>query len=219
VFSVALAGGSLVKMLGALRGKSGVEWSKWRVFWVDERCVRHDDAESNFGGAMSALFAECGIPRECLFAIDEGLCSDNTGAAAPAAREYEGQLKRVVKCGDIGIDTVSGLPVFDVLLLGFGPDGHICSLFPHHPLLLETKGWILPITDSPKPPPERITFSLPLVNAARTKIFAAVGQGKAEMTACILEEAPQDGSIPAALVKGDVRWIVDDAAASKMKHA
>ena len=64
-----------------------------------------------------------------------------------------------------------------------------------------------------------MTFSLPLVNAARAKVFVASGAGKAEMTARILEEAPQDGSVPAALVTGDVRWIVDDAAASKMRNS
>ena len=103
-----------------------------------------------------------------------------------------------------------GFPVFDLLLLGFGPDGHICSLFPHHELLKRDEGWILPIADSPKPPPERVTFSLPVVNAAREKIFVAMGSGKAEMTAKILKDAPRDGSVPAALVKGNVRWIVDE---------
>jgi len=217
VFSIALAGGSLVKMLRALSedGGGGCDFTKWRVFWVDERCVPHDDAESNYGGAMKALFNDVNVPREQLYAIDESLCATNAGAAARCAKAYEAVLKTltpsVIPLND------QGLPVFDLLLLGFGPDGHICSLFPNHELLKATTGWILPITDSPKPPPERITFSLPLVNAAREKVFISSGEGKAEMTAIILERAPLDGSIPAALVKGNVTWIIDEAGASKLK--
>lgn len=213
-FSIALAGGSLVAMLGALRAATEADFARWRVFWVDERCVKWDDAESNFGGAKRVLFDQVPVPASSLYAIDETLCEKNEGAAEPCAREYEARL-RALTPDVIEVDG-DGFPVFDMLLLGFGPDGHICSLFPHHALLRETVGWILPIADSPKPPPERVTFSLPVVNAAREKVFVAVGAGKAEMTARILEEAPQDGSVPAALVKGNVHWIVDEAAASKM---
>jgi 6-phosphogluconolactonase len=217
-FAVALAGGSLAKALGALREETRrVEWDKWRVFWVDERCVKWDDEESNFGGAMRALFGDVSVKRERLYAVDETLCERNEGAAKPCAEAYERDLRALTP--DVIELNEDGLPVFDMLLLGFGPDGHICSLFPNHALLRETEGWILPIADSPKPPPERVTFSLPLVNAARAKVFVASGAGKAEMTARILEEAPQDGSVPAALVTGDVRWIVDDAAASKMRNS
>lgn len=217
-FAVALAGGSLVQALGKLREeKRAVAWDKWRVFWVDERCVKWDDEASNFGGAMRALFDDVSVKRECLHAIDETLCERNEGASGPCAEAYESEL-RALTPNVIELNE-DGLPVFDMLLLGFGPDGHICSLFPNHPLLRETKGWILPIADSPKPPPERVTFSLPVVNAARCKVFVASGAGKAEMTARILEDAPKDGSVPAALVTGDVRWIVDDDAASKMKNS
>ena len=72
--------------------------------------------------------------------------------------------------------------------------------------------------DDGLPPPERVTFSLPVVNAAREKIFVAMGSGKAEMTAKILKDAPRDGSVPAALVKGNVRWIVDDDAAALLSE-
>jgi 6-phosphogluconolactonase len=215
VFSIALAGGSLVKALASVKDYADVDFTKWRVFWVDERCVPHDDDESNYGGAMKALFNDVNVPKSQLYAIDETLCETNAGAAAGCAKAYEDALKALTP-DVIGVND-QGLPVFDLLLLGFGPDGHICSLFPNHELLNVTEGWILPITDSPKPPPERITFSLPVVNAAREKVFVASGEGKAEMTAIILEHAPLDGSIPAALVTGDVTWIIDQAGASRLK--
>ena len=214
-FAVAIAGGSLVKLLGGLKGKEDVDWKSWHIFWVDERCVPHSDPESNYGGAMKALLCDVPIPPENIYAIDESLCPTNTGAADGCAKEYDSRLKALNR--NVLPTNEAGLPVFDLLLLGFGPDGHICSLFPDHPLLDITEPWILPIADSPKPPPERITFSLPVVNASKMKCFTAVGEGKAEMTAKILTSAEGGESfVPASLVNGNVVWLVDEAGASKL---
>ena len=215
-FAMGLAGGSLIKMLSGLKDeKNNIEWDKWHVFWVDERCVPLDDPESNFGGAYEALFKDVPIPRENLHAIDDSLYTTNTGASKKSAEAYDKELKSLSEAilprGD------GGLPIFDLLLLGFGPDGHICSLFPNHSLVkVNDERWILPIADSPKPPPERITFSMPVVNMAKRKVFAAVGEGKAEMAKHILEDANKtDGSIPAAMVE-DAEWLFDQAGSSKL---
>ncbi|KAK3287169.1 hypothetical protein CYMTET_5308 [Cymbomonas tetramitiformis] len=200
-------------MLQGLKTAASVDWSKWHVFWVDERCVPHSDPESNYGGAYSALLKDVPIPDSQIYAINDTLCSADTVSAAEAATDYEARLKGLpVEV----LPVKDGLPVFDLLLLGFGPDGHICSLFPDHPLLTVTGPWILPIEDSPKPPPKRITFSLPVVNAAAHKCFVACGEGKAEMAAQILKTQSAEGAVPAALVTGNVSWIMDDAAASQL---
>lgn len=119
------------------------------------------------------------------------------------ANDYEKRIKDVFK---------SAMPVFDLLLLGMGPDGHTCSLFPNHKLLNETTLLIAPIDDSPKPPPQRVTMTYPLINNAKCCLFAMAGAGKAEMIDRILMK--KEG-LPAGLVKptpGKLIWIVDTAA-------
>ncbi|RHY38738.1 hypothetical protein DYB30_012805, partial [Aphanomyces astaci] len=96
--------------------KDGVDFSKWHVFFADERVVPLDHADSNYLACHDALFQH--------------------------------------------------LPRFDVILLGMGPDGHTCSLFPGHVLLNESALWVASISDSPKPPPKRITLTYPVVNNA-----------------------------------------------------
>lgn len=107
------------------------------------------------------------------------------------------------------------LPVFDLLLLGCGPDGHTCSLFPGHELLNETDAWVAPIEDSPKPPPKRITLTLPVVTHGLRIAFVATGEGKKDMLREIFDT--QDGAkLPCALVNSrggeKVTWFTDAAA-------
>lgn len=94
-------------------------------------------------------------------------------SAEEAATAYENKVKEFFPN--------EKLPVFDLLLLGMGPDGHTCSLFPGHKLLNETSRWIAPITDSPKPPPSRVTMTFPVVNNADVCAIAASGIEKADM--------------------------------------
>eukprot|EP00232_Nephroselmis_pyriformis_P004088 CAMPEP_0182909662 /NCGR_PEP_ID=MMETSP0034_2-20130328/35879_1 /TAXON_ID=156128 /ORGANISM="Nephroselmis pyriformis, Strain CCMP717" /LENGTH=258 /DNA_ID=CAMNT_0025045929 /DNA_START=59 /DNA_END=835 /DNA_ORIENTATION=+ len=216
-FTIGIAGGSLVKMLAAMKDVEGIEWDKWHIFWVDERCVPHSDPESNYGGAHKVLLQQVPIPGAQVHAINDALCATNEGAAGPAAEDYDARLKALPEAV---LPRKGSLPSFDLLVLGFGPDGHICSLFPGHPLLdVADARWILPISDSPKPPPERITFSLPVVNAAAAVCFVGCGGGKAEMCHVILDTKPAKGEIPAAMVDGSggrVTWIMDAAAAAQV---
>ena len=105
----------------------------------------------------------------------------------------------------------------DVLLLGIGPDGHTCSLFPRHVVLEERDLLVAAITDSPKPPPERITLTFKAIASARDAAFVTAGEGKAEVLKRILKD--HDTTLPAALVNtraGPPMWFIDQAAASKL---
>ena len=146
--------------------------------------------------------------------IHEGLTAEQ------AATNYEGRML------DVPPSTLprddSGMPVLDCILLGTGPDGHIASLFPNHPALAVKEGWILPITDSPKPPPERITFTLPAINAAKAVLFLACGSGKAEVVHRALECQALPGAIPAQLVRpasGTVTWLLDLESSAQLEIA
>jgi len=106
--------------------------------------------------------------------------------------------------------------MFDLILLGCGPDGHTCSLFPGHPLLLETEAWILSISDSPKPPPKRITFSVPVASHGIKIAFVTTGASKKDALKKIFD-TEEGHSLPSGLINklaGErVTWFVDDSAA------
>ena len=170
-FTVALSGGSLIRILSPqlisdpLRTR--ITWSDWHVFWADERCVSLTSPESNYGLADRFLFKHIGIPRQQIHAIDDTLRPSET------AEVYASLLDEVFQPG------AGRFPRFDLILLGIGEDGHTASLFPNHPILKETQQWVAPIFDAPKPPPERITLTLPVINNARHVLFVAAGKEKA----------------------------------------
>ncbi|KAK3075985.1 suppressor of los1-1 [Teratosphaeriaceae sp. CCFEE 6253] len=199
VFRVAVSGGSLPKTLAKalLAPSSGseedqVDFGKWEIFYADERCVPLDHEDSNHRLVREELMDK--IPKDMaqpkVFPIDEKYLDD----AQEMADQYEKTLVSVFAARD----SVK-LPLFDLILLGCGPDGHTCSLFPDHPLLRETDAWVLPIADSPKPPAKRITLSLPVVLHAAKIGFVATGGGKKDILKKILET--EEGSkLPCGLV-------------------
>ena len=213
VFKVAVSGGSLPKTLAAalLAPSSGpedvVDFSKWEIFFADERAVPLDHADSNYALIKSELLDKIpeGQARPTVHPINVEHLED----IQELADDYEKTL-----VGSFASRDSVRLPIFDLLLLGCGPDGHTCSLFPSHPLLRESDAWVAAIEDSPKPPPKRITLTLPVVTHSVRVAFVATGAGKKEIMKQIFDSTDQ--SLPCALVNeaaGDrVSWFVDEPA-------
>lgn len=171
-----------------------------------------DHEDSNYLLAKTHLFDHVPtLPREQIYTIDPDLVND----PSEAAEDYISQLAKVFATKDS-----VRFPVFDLILLGVGPDGHTCSLFPGHELLQEKTAWCASIEDSPKPPSSRITLTLPVVNHGHHIAFVAAGAGKQDMLHQILDS---QGDLPAQLVKptalGTLTWFLDDAAAAKITSA
>ncbi|XP_068574997.1 6-phosphogluconolactonase [Cebidichthys violaceus] len=204
-FTLGLSGGSLASMLSKeLLALPQLDCSKWVVGFCDERVVSFDDPESTYGLYKSQLFSKVNIPDGGILTIESSLPVNE------CAEDYTRKLKEAFPGDDF--------PVFDLLLLGMGPDGHTCSLFPDHPLLEETKKIVAPISDSPKPPPQRVTMTFPVVNSARCVAFVSTGGSKAPILKEVLEgrEGP---ALPAARVaptNGDLFWLVDEPAAASL---
>lgn len=212
VFKVAVSGGSLPKTLAQAlltppsSPEDAIKFDKWEIFFADERAVPIDHADSNYGLLKAELLdkipADMGKP--VVHTIDVAQLDD--------VQELADQYEKLLVNSFAARDSVK-LPVFDLLLLGCGPDGHTCSLFPGHALLRETDAWVLPIEDSPKPPPKRITLSLPVVTHGVKIAFVATGGGKKEIMKKIFEEG---NGLPCALVNEAAgercTWFTDNAA-------
>mmetsp|Transcript_3830 Transcript_3830/g.4646 ORF Transcript_3830/g.4646 Transcript_3830/m.4646 type:complete len:253 (-) Transcript_3830:1285-2043(-) len=217
-FLVALSGGSAPKLLaaGLLQFKDSIDFRTWQVFLADERYVADDHPDSNLRACKEYFLNEVSIPERNIHGIDASI------PLAAAATSYEDRLAKVSKTPKAGTD----FPAFDLIILGMGPDGHTCSLFPGHKLLKEDKAWVAPISDSPKPPPSRVTLTYPVLNSAKNVFFLAAGDGKKDMLPKAIistEELDKlgEGAVPAARVRptnGNLVWFVDSAAAVNLSE-
>lgn len=178
-FSLVLPGGSVAEAFLPVLAEADLHWARADVFWGDERAVPADHPDSNHGLAHKLLLARA-TPRVHRMA---GEARDLAAAAAAYEREMQAAL------GDP--------PRLDLVLLGVGPDGHVCALFPGHPALGETSRWVVAIEDSPKPPPARMTLTLTALALAETLVVAAFGAGKAEAVGQALRDP--GSTLPVAL--------------------
>jgi 6-phosphogluconolactonase len=208
---IVLTGGGngigLLKYLGT-RGQQ-IDWSKVHLFWGDERYVPEDDDERNDKQARAALLDHIDIPSSHVHTMpaSDGEFGSDLGAAALA---YEQLLAANAEPGQ-------PVPHFDVHLLGMGPEGHINSLFPDTPAVRETTRMVVAVKDSPKPPPQRITLTLPAVQRSREVWLMVSGAAKADAAAAAIGGA-QPVSIPAAGAVGQetTLWLLDEEAAAKL---
>ncbi len=206
-FSVALAGGSTPRALYQLLADPGapyrdrIPWPSVHAFFGDERAVPPDDPQSNYRMARSALLER--VPVGAVHRI-----AGELGAAEAAAR-YEAELR--AHFGEAGV------PQFDLVLLGLGTDGHTASLFPGSPALLERRRWAVA---APGPPPstERITLTVPVLEAARAAGFLAAGPDKSQPVRRLVRPGPGEELIPAARIRfgGNLHVWIDAAAAAEL---
>ncbi len=208
--TVVLTGGGtgigLLKRVGERSGE--VDWSKVHVYWGDERFVPADDDERNDKQAREALLDHVGIPDVNVHAMaaSDGEFGDDLDAAAQG---YAQLLDETF---------ASTVAEFDVHLLGMGGEGHINSLFPHTAAVQETERLVVGVADSPKPPPRRITLTLPAIARSREVWLVVSGDAKADAVAAAVGGAkPVD--VPAAGAVGSEAtvWLLDEAAASKLR--
>ena len=202
---VALSGGSTPKRMFqvlAERGKKFLPWERVELWWGDERCVAPDHPDSNYGMTRANLIDPLGIDPAKVHRIAGERDPDE------AAADYERQL----------VAALGTPPVFDLVLLGMGPDGHTASLFPGSPGLTETTRYVIANrVDSPltKGPSTRITLTFPAINAAKHVRFLVAGADKAETLAGVLQ-GPRAVYPSQHVASADLAWFVDDAAAGKL---
>jgi 6-phosphogluconolactonase len=209
-FTFALAGGSTPKKLYGLLAsepyRDQINWALVEIFWSDERCVPPDSEDSNYHLAEEVLLSKVPIPANQIHRMPA-----DTADLDAAALAYTEEIQRVFG--------TNGIPRFDLLQLGMGPEGHTASLFPHQPALKELRRLVMPVS-VPKPPPQRLTCTPSLLNAAVHVLFLVTGLDKADAVQAILEGENNPDEYPAQIIwppEGEVTWMLDTAAASKLR--
>ena len=208
--SIALAGGSTPKRLYELLAtdefREGIDWSRVHLFLGDERYVPLEHPDSNFQMAKEALIDQVSIPDSNVNPVPTEL------EATAAAAQYEDVIRTMIPAGD------DRIPVIDLVLLGIGDDGHTASLFPGTDAL-RVKDRLVVANDVPQQSATRITFTIPLIQAARETILLATGAGKADAVAKAIEGAPNIEQTPSQILRdarGTVTFALDHDAAGKL---
>lgn len=207
---VLTGGGSGIALLRRLGDHAArIDWKNVQLFFGDERFVPAADDERNDKQAREALLGRIDIPAANIHAMpaSDGECGDDLDAAAQAYQEV------------LAANAEPGQPApdFDVHLLGMGAEGHVNSLFPDTPAVRETSRLVVGVPDSPKPPPRRITLTLPAVRRSRQVWLVVSGAAKAEAVAAAVGGA-DPASVPAAGAVGreETVWLLDAEAAAQL---
>jgi 6-phosphogluconolactonase len=207
---LALSGGRTPGRTYELLAHSPLQWQSVHVWFADERCVAPEDEQSNYRLARELLLDPARIDPRRVHRMPGELGPDE--GAARYAEELLGGVPR-----EAAPNNGAAQPVLDVVVLGIGEDGHVASLFPDAPTLSDRASTCLGVHDSPKPPPERITLSLPVLLAARRCVLLATGAEKATALAAMLGEPTPH--VPASLLARERLTVVADDAASPARPA
>ena len=197
-FTLAIPGGSVAEAFLPALAAVAVPWSSTDVFWTDERWVPVQSQESNFGMARRLLFGAGPAAAARLHRIQ----TDHPDAGAAAERDL------IARAGPAGR--------LDLILVGVGEDGHVCSLFPGHPELDETERLMVAVEGAPKPPPRRISLTMPVLAASDHLWIAAFGPAKAAAIRAALTDPLDARPVSVALraAKQATLWL-DPAAAGR----
>ena len=202
-FNIALSGGSTPKIFFEELSKNyedKFDWNQIHFYWGDERCVPPDDDESNYGMTKEYLLDHINIPRDNIHRIK--------GEDDPEveAKRYSEEIKKNIRLKN-------ELPVFDLIILGLGEDGHTASIFPNQMILLQSQK-ICEVATHPSTEQKRITLTGRVINNSKAVTFLVAGEGKSEILKKVLKE--KEKSLPAVCIQpvnGSLKYFVDEAAA------
>ena len=208
LFTVAVSGGGtprpMHRLLAADPYRSGIPWQFTHLFWVDERLVPATDPDSNFGCAETDFLNQLTIPAGNIHPMS------SRKPPAAAADEYEHELRRHFSRFS------NPEPVFDLIVLGVGTDGHTASIFPGDRSAVETTRWVTAVKGG-TPDVERLTLTLPVLNRARCLVYLVSGSKKADVVRSLLTDAsvhlPPQRIAPQ---RGEIIWLLDTAAAERL---
>jgi 6-phosphogluconolactonase len=204
-------GTAVLEQLRASVARDAVDWGRVEFYWGDERFLPPGDPERNETQAREALLDHVPVDQEKVFPMGADTGTGPAGAEA-AAEAYAEVLRRAARPEDHG-----PVPTFDVLMLGMGGEGHTASVFPHSPAVYETERTVVAVHGCPKPPPTRVSLTLPAIRRAAEVWIMTTGGGKAAAVAMALGGAGEV-AIPVAGAQGRrrTRWLLDRGAAAKL---
>ncbi|MEU4574216.1 6-phosphogluconolactonase [Nonomuraea sp. ATR24] len=210
--SLVLTGGTVgIATLAAIRdtpARDAVDWRRLDIWWGDERFLPAGDPERNETGARQALLDHVDLDPARVHVM---LGPDSGLSAEESADAYATELAKAARPEDHG-----AAPAFDVLLLGMGPDAHVASLFPGMPALYDTRAAVA-VHGAPKPPPTRISLTLPVIQGAREVWVVAAGEEKSGAVRLALSESgPVQVPAAGARGRGGTLFLLDRAAAGKI---
>ncbi len=222
--TVVLTGGSMgigsLKAVAESPAAPAVDWSRVNFWWGDERFVAADDPERNAGQAQEALLSRIAADPARIHVPGS---ADDFATPEEAAADYARRLaeaaaaEHAADMSDDRPESAGTLPRFDIVLLGVGPDAHVASLFPEHAGIREKEKTVVGVRNSPKPPPLRVSLTLPAINSASEIWMVVAGEDKAGAVGLALAGA-NPVQVPAAGPRGrsETLWLIDENAAARV---